>query len=71
VITSAENGAPATERRLIPLDKMLAEYVAGLRLVWPKESEQRTSVEASEMQAYFIFFPEDGGECISESSERN
>jgi hypothetical protein len=35
---------------------VLAEYAAGVRLVWAKEIEQRTSVEASAMQADFIFF---------------
>jgi hypothetical protein len=49
----------------------LAEYAAGVRLIWAKEIEQRTSVEASEMQAGFIFFPEDGDDCSSSQSERN
>jgi hypothetical protein len=35
---------------------VLAEYKACVRLIWAKEIEQRASVEASEMQADFIFF---------------
>jgi len=44
---------------------VLEEYAAGVWLVWAKEIEQRTSVKASEMQASFIFFPEDGDDCSS------
>src|SRR5579859_1264984 len=49
---------------------VLAEYKAGVRLVGPEEVEQRASVEASEMQADFICFPEDGDDCSSSQSER-
>jgi hypothetical protein len=69
--TSAENGAPDTVRRLIPLDKVLAEYAAGVPLVWLKEIEQSARVEMNDMQIAFIFFPEDSDECSSERSQHN
>jgi hypothetical protein len=57
---------------IVPLPlPVFAEYPAAVRLVWARESEQRTSAEASEMQAGFIFFPEDGDDCSSSQSERN
>ena len=45
---------------MIPLDKVLAEYAAGLLLVWPKEIEQNARAVMSDMQADFIFFRKDG-----------
>ncbi len=43
-------------RRLIPFDKVLAEYAAELPPVCPTEIEQSARVEMSDMQVAFIFF---------------